>query len=271
MLRQPAVAGAFYPGDKVRLASMIDAMLISAEPVHDAVAAVAPHAGYIYSGAAAGALFASIDIPLTVVILGPNHRGVGAPYGIFDLGAWHTPLGDAAIDEPMAAAILKQAGFLRSDTTSHVHEHSIEVQVPFLQYVRPDVKIVPICIGEHNYSRLVELGMALVAAAREVGREVFILASSDMTHYESSQEAGRKDRMAIERMLALDEEGLWRTVISHRISMCGVAPAVAAIAAAREMGATDARLVKYTDSGDVTGDKSAVVGYASVAFVKEPQ
>jgi len=269
MLRQPVVAGAFYPAEKTRLLTMLDGFMGAEATIHGAVAAVSPHAGYVYSGAAAGALFAAIDAPATAVIIGPNHRGLGVAYGLFPGGAWRTPLGDATVDEDLAAKIKGKVPFLEEDTASHVHEHSIEVQVPFLQYRNSDVKIVPICIGEHDYARLVQLGRGIAAAVRESGREALVLASSDMTHYESAEEAGRKDRMAIERMLALDEEGLWQTVNRHRISMCGVAPAVAALAAAKDLGAAEAKLVKYMTSGDVTGDTSEVVGYASVAFVRE--
>ncbi|MCD6405650.1 MAG: AmmeMemoRadiSam system protein B [Planctomycetes bacterium] len=271
MLREPAVAGAFYPAEKDRLEAMLDSFVVSGVGAPGAVAALSPHAGYIYSGAAAGALFAAVDVPGTVVILGPNHRGIGARYGLYDRGAWQTPFGEAAVDEELADAIRNAAPFVESDTASHMHEHSIEVQVPFLQYRRGDVKIVPICIGEQNYGRLVELGGAIAAAAQKTATEVLVLASSDMTHYESAEEASRKDHLAIERMFALDEEGLWEVVGRYRISMCGVGPAVAAMAAARELGAAEGRLIKYTNSGDVTGDYREVVGYAAVAFVRQIQ
>lgn len=269
MLREPAVAGSFYPAGKSQLESMIGSFEGSEEQLPGVVAAVSPHAGYVYSGPAAGALFASIEIPQTVIILGPNHRGIGSPYGIYDRGAWRTPLGDVTIDEKLAELVKEHAPVVTSDTLSHAHEHSIEVQVPFLQYHRPDVKIVPICIGSQDYVRLLELGRGMATACEEAGGEALILASSDMTHYESAEEAARKDRMAVERMLALDEEGLWRVVRHHDISMCGVAPAVAAIAAARALGAAEGRQVKYMTSGDITGDFREVVGYASVAFMKE--
>ena len=271
MLRQPAVAGMFYPRDKARLTATVDEFLAAKVKIGGAVAAVSPHAGYEYSGPAAGALFAAIEIPPTVVILGPNHRGVGAAYGISDSGAWQTPLGDAAIDEVVASGIRKHANFVKSDSASHAYEHSIEVQIPFLQRRRASVKIVPLCIGEHNFARLVELGAAIADAVKDAGVEALVLASSDMTHYESADSAARKDGMAIERMLALDEEGLWQTVGRHGISMCGVAPAVSAIVAAKALGAVEGRLVKYTNSGDATGDRSEVVGYASLAFVREAQ
>lgn len=268
MIRQPAVAGSFYPGEKVRLSAVLEDLVVADTVIPGVVAAVAPHAGYQYSGAAAGALFASIEVPETVVILGPNHRGLGQPYGLFAKGSWRTPLGDAEVDEALAAAIAAEAPFVREDTESHLGEHSIEVMVPFLQYRRPGVRIVPICVGEHEYGRLVALGRGIAAAIKKEKRPALVLASSDMTHYESAEEAGRKDRLAIERMLALDEEGLWQTVGRHRISMCGVAPAVAAMAAARDLGAEEGKLIQYSTSGDVTGDMNEVVGYASVVFMK---
>jgi MEMO1 family protein len=269
MVRQPAVAGTFYPAEKPRLTAILERFLAEGKPLEGVVAAVSPHAGYPYSGAAAGALFASIAVPPTVVIMGPNHRGLGAPYGVYDKGSWRTPLGDVSIDEAFAAALMKEVSFLSSDAVSHMHEHSIEVQVPFVQFLRPAVKIVPICIGEHDFSRLTELGVGIARAAKAAGIEPLVVASSDMSHYESADSAARKDRMAIERMLALDEEGLWEVVRRYGITMCGVAPAVAAISAAREMGAGEAKLVKYTNSGEATGDSAEVVGYASVAFIRE--
>ena len=268
-MREPAVAGAFYPAGEDQLLAMLDELVAGGERITGALGAVSPHAGYVYSGRAAGALFASVEVPETVVVLGVNHRGIGAKYGLYDEGAWLTPLGEVEIDRDLAEAIKSEAGFVVSDVSSHVHEHSIEVQVPFLQYARKDVRVVPISIGENDYAQLVALGKAIAAAVRAVGREVLVLASSDMTHYESAVDAERKDRIAIERMLALDEEGLWRVVRSQGISMCGVAPATAAIAAVRELGADDARLVQYTTSGEVTGDYNEVVGYAALAFTRE--
>jgi len=268
MLREPAVAGAFYPGQRQQLEAMLDEFVASDEAPKPALGGVSPHAGYIYSGRVAGALFARMEVPETAVILGPNHRGVGARYGVFAEGAWRTPLGEAAVDEKFAAALLETAAFLHSDASSHVYEHSIEVQVPFLQYRRRDVRIVPISIAEHDYDKLVKLGHAIAATAQSTGTDVLVLASSDMTHYEDADSAARKDRMAIERMEALDEEGLWRVVNRHRISMCGVAPAVATLVAVRQMGAREGRLVKYATSGDETGDYNEVVGYASLVFTR---
>jgi MEMO1 family protein len=268
MVRQPAVAGAFYPAEKSRLVAMLERFLSEGAPLEGVVAVVSPHAGYPYSGAAAGAVFALVEVPATIVIMGPNHRGIGAAYGVYDKGSWRTPLGDVPIDEKFAAALLKEEKFLTADTASHMYEHSIEVQVPFLQYRRPDAKIVPICIGDHDLGRLVALGSAIARAAKALSIEPLVVASSDMSHYESAASAARKDRMAIERMLALDEEGLWEVVRRHEITMCGVAPAVAAIVAGRELGAREAKLVKYTNSGETTGDMNEVVGYASVAFMK---
>lgn len=271
MIRHPAVAGAFYPGDRARLESVLETYVSSSESIEGVVAAVAPHAGYEYSGPAAGALFASIEMPETVVVLGPNHRGLGAPYGLFEKGAWQTPLGEAAIDEEFAARLMKEADFLESDSASHIYEHSIEVQVPFLQYCRAGVKIVPVSIGEHDYGKLMRLAAAIAGTAEALGSKPLVLASSDMSHYETAENASRMDRVAIERMLALDEEGLWEEVSRRGITMCGVAPAVIAIAAGKAMGADAAKLVMYNNSGDATGDFSQVVGYASLGFYRETE
>jgi AmmeMemoRadiSam system protein B len=277
-IRLPRYAGSFYESSATSCRHHVERLLEAADLPKDLPRAlyggIVPHAGWVFSGEAAAHTMAALAKagPLeTVVLFGTDHRGAASGGEVFDSGLWRTPLGDVAIDEELARAVKKRAAFVKSDATSHAYEHSIEVQVPFLQRRRGDVKIVPICIGEHDYGRLAELGAAIGAAVKELGRQALVVASSDMTHYESAESASRKDRMAIERMLAMDEEGLWRTVERHGITMCGVAPAVATIAAARALGASEGRLVKYMTSGDITGDNSEVVGYASIAFTKETE
>lgn len=264
MLRQPAVAGQFYSGERDRLRKDLAALMTCQEDQERAIGVVSPHAGYIYSGAVAGALFSVIRIPRTVVILGPNHHGVGARAALYPSGSWATPLGPVPIDDRLASLCSRHAPLLETDTLAHLYEHSLEVQVPFLQTIRPDVAIVPVCIGFSRYQECEELGKGLALAIRDYGDEVLIVASSDMTHYEPADQAREKDGIAIREILALNPAGLLETCRSRGITMCGVVPATVMLIAARELGASRARLVRYANSGDVNGDFRQVVGYAAV-------
>ncbi len=269
MSREPAVANMFYPGRRGRLKEQLDGFIAPVPDPKKVLAAMSPHAGYMYSGGVAGAVFSKIRIPKTVVILGPNHRGVGARVALDASGSWDTPLGPVPIDEDLARMLLQHGGKkIQDDSRAHAMEHSIEVQVPFLQVLRPDVTIVPISVSHVNYDDCAYLGHALASAARDYGqdydRDVLFVASTDMTHYESQETARTKDQLAIDRILALDPKGLFDTVAQHNISMCGVIPTTIVLWAAKELGATEAELVQYTTSGEVTGDYGQVVGYAGV-------
>jgi AmmeMemoRadiSam system protein B len=261
--RQPAVAGRFYPGDGETLAATIREKLGDG-PARAALGLMAPHAGYMYSGAVAGAVYASVRMPQRFVIIGPNHTGLGTPASIMTRGRWLTPAGEADIDTDLAEAILSNGDVLAEDASAHVHEHSIEVQLPFLQYLADGMEFVPVCMMTADPGHCRQVGEAVAVAAGEAEDDVLIVASSDMTHYESQEEAGRKDRMAIDMILALDADGLLETVQRHGITMCGVAPVAAMLHACRMMGASGAELVRYETSGDVTGDFSQVVGYAGI-------
>lgn len=264
MQRSAAVAGQFYPGRPDTLRQTIaDLVPHIAEP-QSAIGIMVPHAGYVYSGGIAGETFARVRIPPRVVIVGPNHRGIGHPAAVFPAGSWLTPLGETAVDGVLADRILAGCPGLSADTAAHRFEHSLEVQVPFLQFLNPDAAIVPICLGHLLLEDLLAMGKALGETLARVGQEVLLIASSDMTHYEAGEIARGKDRLALDRVLALDPEGLYRTVSERRISMCGVMPTVLMLAAARALGAASASLVRYGNSGDVTGDQSEVVGYAGV-------
>ncbi len=264
MLRQPAVAGQFYSSERDRLRKDLAALITSQEEQERAIGVVSPHAGYIYSGAVAGALFGAIRIPHTVVILGPNHHGVGARAALYPSGSWATPLGTVPINDTLASLCSRHVPLLEPDTLAHLYEHSLEVQLPFLQAIRPDVAIVPVCIGFGRYQECEELGMGLALAIREYGEEVLVVASSDMTHYEPADQAREKDGIAIREILALNPSGLLETCRSRGITMCGVVPATVMLIAAKELGASRARLVRYANSGDVNGDVRQVVGYAAV-------
>jgi AmmeMemoRadiSam system protein B len=268
MIREAAVAGQFYPGWPAELREAIGYMASREEDKIDVVGVVSPHAGYIYSGPVAGAVFSRINFTGTFILLGPNHRGAGKPFSITTAGAWKTPLGEVAINAELAGAVLKASGRLEEDALAHRYEHCLEVQVPFLQYFQPGVKIVPILLSNAQPDVYAEIGRAIVQGLRESGEEAIILASSDMTHYEPHERAKAKDRLAIDAILSLDADGLLRCIAEHGISMCGYAPVISLITAARELGAQKGELVKYQTSGDSSGDYSSVVGYAGIIISK---
>lgn len=263
MIRQPAVAGRFYPGQSASLNKAVRDFLTK-EQERKAFGIMVPHAGYVYSGAIAGEIFSRVIIPSRVVILGPNHHGFGQSAAVYASGSWLTPMGETIIDEELAADILKECPGTAADTAAHRYEHSLEVQIPFLQAKAPAAAIVPICLGHLPLDVLMTMGEALGRVIARCPEEVLIVASTDMTHFESGEIARKKDRRAIDRVLALDPEGLYRTVRDGRISMCGMIPTVVMLAAVKQLGATSAVLVRYGNSGEVTGDQTEVVGYAGV-------
>ncbi len=265
MKRRPFVAGQFYPGSRAALKEAIDGMVDPAAPRQKAIALVSPHAGYIYSGPVAGAVFSSAQIPGVVVILGPAHREIGPLFAIQARGSWQTPLGESPIDEALAAGIVSASSLVEVNGEAHLAEHSLEVQLPFIQYFRDDAAIVPICVShEAGYSELESLGRALAGAVRADGREALIVASTDMSHYVTQKTAEKKDNLAIRKVLDLDPAGLFETVVSERISMCGFQPTTAALVASLALGASGADLIRYATSGDASGDYSQVVGYAGI-------
>ena len=264
MVRHPVVAGQFYPAQASRLSEMISGMVDETAEKEEVIGLVSPHAGYPYSGPVAAATISRIKFKDTFVILGPNHTGKGKALSIMTGGSWETPLGGIEIDAELAGQILAASRYLEEDDKAHQYEHSIEVQIPFLQYFKKDFRIVPITFSYHSPAAYKEVGREIARAVKDLEREVVIIASSDMTHYEPQESAERKDSKAIEAILDLDEDELLRRVDEFGISMCGYAPTVALIAAAKELGATRAELVRYQTSGDTTGDYSAVVGYAGI-------
>jgi len=264
MQRLPAVAGQFYPGKADTLQKMIAGMISPEIKKRKAIGLVAPHAGYIYSGAIAGQTFARVKVPDRIVILGPNHHGLGHPAAVFPSGNWLTPLGTIAVDGELTGRILQACPDLAADETAHRHEHSLEVQIPFIQALAPEAAIVPICLGQLPLETLLRIGESLGELLAPMAGNVLLVASSDMTHFEPGESAREKDSQAIDRVLALDPAGLYRTVRDGRISMCGVLPVVVMLAAAGKMGAKKATLVRYGNSGDITGDQSSVVGYAGI-------
>lgn len=263
MLRKPAVAGQFYPGDPRTLEKEVNSFLKETKK-EDVLGAISPHAGYIYSGKVAGAVYSSINMPGDVIIIGPNHTGLGEPEAIMAAGTWHLPAGDVEINADLAEAIEKGSGYLRDDSLAHLHEHSLEVQIPFLQHFRKDIRIVPIAMMSMDYDTCLNIGHAIATAVKGFKEPVLIVASSDMTHYESDKSAREKDKKAIDKVLAMDPEGLVKTVRDHRITMCGVIPATIMLIACKELGAKEARLVDYATSAETSGDYDHVVGYAGM-------
>lgn len=264
MIRKPAVANQFYPGDKNKLTKEIENYVIKEEKKEDVLGLVVPHAGYMYSGSVAGSVYSVVNIPDNVVVLCPNHTGLGSRAAIMSEGVWQIPTGDVGINSSLSRLIKDQSKNLEEDEGAHLREHSLEVQLPFLQYFNPNFQMVPICLGGRDLKFCQDIGLALARARKEFGQPVLIVASSDMTHYESRRSAKRKDEMAIEKILSLDPAGLLETVRREGISMCGVIPATVMLIACKELGAKEARLVKYATSGDVSGDYDQVVGYAGI-------
>jgi AmmeMemoRadiSam system protein B len=264
--REPAVAGAFYPGSESELQNQLQGLVSVQEMRHQLLACIAPHAGYIYSGSVAGTLFGHLDVPRRVVILGPNHTGMGGAMAVASHPKWRTPLGDVAVDLEFSRMLIESHQPAAFDDIAHRQEHSLEVQLPLLLARQPELQFVPICLGHLSLDDCLELGLSIARLISGIGKTVGIVASSDMSHYLPDGEARTQDRMAIDAALARDPEALYKTVRSNGITMCGVVPATVALAAANQLGASDAHLVAYATSGDVSGDRSAVVGYAGMCI-----
>ncbi|MBI5252967.1 MAG: MEMO1 family protein [Euryarchaeota archaeon] len=274
-MRRPSVAGQFYAPDAAGLRKQIEGCFLhrlglgrlpkAEDKERDILGAVVPHAGYVYSGPEAAHVYYSIagqKKPKTVVILGPNHSGYGSAVAV-SKESWKTPLGEAAIDSEAADFLRKNCDIIDADEVAHRYEHSIEVQLPFLQYIYRDFKFVPICIGIQDLNTSEEIAQCLGKI-----KDALILASSDFTHYEPKEQAAAKDNKAIEHILNLDEKKFLQTVYDLDISICGYGPIATCIAAVKKLGATKAELLKYATSGDITGDDSSVVAYAAIVFKK---
>jgi len=263
-LRKAAVAGTFYQGSASGLKSQIDSFIDREAEQKNILGAVAPHAGYVYSGIVAGAVYSRMERADTFLILGPNHTGLGAEVALFPEGAWELPSGKVAVNRDLAETLLTTSRYFQADELAHLSEHSIEVQVPFLQYLFQGFEILPICLGRLSLQKCLNIGHALAGAIKQYGKRVKIIASSDMSHYVSRDTAEKKDRLALDAIEARNPRDLYETVMKHGISMCGVIPTVCMLAACNELGARTASLVKYATSGDVTGDNRQVVAYAGV-------
>ncbi len=264
MIRPPAVSGRFYPSDARKLALEVEQYAPSANQKVSVRGCVVPHAGYMYSGHVAGAVYSAIEIPSRCLLLGPRHFPGGEAMAIISEGSWQTPFGDAQIDSNLAAELKRACPLLREDAVAHQREHSLEVQIPFLQKLAAGLRLVPIVLATRHYQDLEALGHAVAKVIAAQSEPVLLIASTDMNHYESDAITRAKDQKAIDRILALDARGLYDTVRSEDISMCGYAATVAMLVAVGDLGAKEADLVRYATSGDITGDYDAVVGYAGL-------
>lgn len=263
-VRQPSVAGQFYSDARGSLEKELSGLVDKNASKTDCLGAVSPHAGYMYSGAVAGKVLSRIKFKESFIILGPNHTGTGEPFAIMSEGSWQMPGGPVRIDSVLAKCILENSGFIKEDASAHRHEHSIEVQLPFLQYLKKDIKFVPVIISYADLDTYRKIGAELAASIRKYAKEVVLIASSDMTHYEDHESAMAKDRKAIDAIIKLDEAGLMDEIRKWNISMCGFAPTVIMLSCLKELGAKQAELVDYKTSGEISGDYSSVVGYAGI-------
>lgn len=264
MLRKPAVSGSFYNNAPHALRAELSDYLNGASHDRNACGLIVPHAGYVFSARIAAEAYKAARIPSTVVILGPNHHGLGAQAAVFASGEWQTPLGQVPIAQDLATLMLEHCSLLSSDEIAHRFEHAIEVQVPFLQCLREDLRILPVSLGQASLEEWLQLGREMGEILKEYPEPVLLVASSDMNHFAPVRHTLKVDALAIEYMEKYDPAGLYRTVREHQISMCGVTPVTVMLEAARALGATRCELLKYGHSGEVNGDEESVVGYAAL-------
>lgn len=263
MLRKAAVAGQFYPEEEDTLLDELNELIPKTEEKVDCIGAVVPHAGYMYSGSVAGKVFSRINAASTFVILSPNHTGNGPRFSL-STDDWQTPLGVAKSDTELAEVILNSSNVIQEDQLAHAFEHSVEVQLPFIKKLFPDAHVVPITVSHGGLDELRNVAEVINSASKELARDITVIASSDMSHYESRESASRKDKLAISKLLDMDAKGLLEVVSREHITMCGSTPAAIMIMYAKLAEAQKAELIEYTDSGRVTGTIDEVVGYAGV-------
>ncbi len=277
--RMPAAAGTFYEADKDELLLQISSCFASPHGPGQRPGAfketnmpppvlISPHAGYMYSGPVAA--FGYFELysrkrPESIIVIGPNHSGMGTDVSIYPHGTWTTPLGEASIDKHLVNKLLSVSDIFSLDEFSHIEEHSIEVQLPFIQYVYGEIKFVPICMLNQSIGVAKTVGRALAEAIREP-EKILLVASSDFSHYLPHEEAIKRDLPVIEKILSLDVDGFYQEIRNRKASLCGYGPIAAVMTFADKIGYRSAKCLKYSTSGDITGDKSAVVGYASIIF-----
>lgn len=268
MIRQPAVAGSFYTASPSALSADVARYLASSHPPQLALGVICPHAGLMYSGHVAGAVLSRVTIPHTVILVGPNHAGLGPTISVFPEGTWQIPGGAVQIDDWLARAILSRCPHAQADTLAHQPEHCLEVQLPFLHHLRPDIRIVPILVGAARQDLCRDLGRCLAEILEEetprsaTSSRPLLLASTDLSHYEPDGVTRAKDHYALDAITRLNPEELSRAVQTHRITMCGLTPTLVVLHGLLLLGATRASLVQYATSGEVSGELDRVVGYA---------
>ena len=266
MVRQPAVAGSFYPADPAQLSAQVDALLSVSAKDHKVKGIIVPHAGYIYSGAVAGEVFATADIPRQVILIGPNHHGAGADIAVSGADSWAIPLGDIPVATALRDQMVNDIPALSIDDQAHRYEHSLEVMLPFLLRRQPALQIVPIALGQLSLADCLQLGTALAQTLKSWDKKVLLLASTDMNHFSSAETSKKLDFMAINAMTDYDPQRLYHVVRENQISMCGVLPTITVMQAAYDLGARECQLVRYAHSGQINGDNSSVVGYAGLTI-----
>lgn len=261
------MAGRFYSGSATALRDEVESFMHPSVKKVSAKAIIAPHAGYIFSGSVAGLVYSSIEPPDTFILLGPNHTGLGNAVAVMSEGRWDVPGATLEVDSKLAGSIIKRSQLCTQDEEAHTHEHSLEVQLPFIVHINPKARIVPVTIMKASLEELMSLGHAIAAAVKAAKYPVVVAASTDMSHFLDEDETRRRDKHALDRISALDPEGLHKVVRSKDISMCGFMPTVTALSAALALGATEARLLRYTTSAEASGDFDRVVGYAGYVIV----
>lgn len=266
MRRSPCVAGQFYYDTSSKLTHQVEQYIDRNAKKEKVTGIVSPHAGLVYSGPVAGAVYSAVDFPETFVLIGPNHTGLGSQISLMESGEWEIPTGVLQIDEKISYGIAMNVPIATKDAQAHMFEHSLEVQLPFIAYFSKETKIVPIVMLSASIDECRMLGEGIAKALKGTDYPVVIVASSDMSHYVHDNVARQKDRKAIEKILSLDPEGLYEIVLKERISMCGYLPVTTMLFAAKALGAQSARLVKYSTSAEVSGDYDHVVGYAGIVL-----
>ncbi|MEN3013997.1 MAG: AmmeMemoRadiSam system protein B [Endomicrobiia bacterium] len=268
MNRKSQFAGSWYPSSLKEAKSYLSP--VAKDKKIDVFGCICPHAGWLYSGKVAGEVYSIITPADVYILLGPNHTGLGENIAVYPEGKWEFPFGEVEIEKNLVDLIVKNSEFAKKDTKAHQREHSLEVHIPFLQLITDrEFKIVPITIKVEDYEMCKDLGNSIFFSIKEYlktnkDKKIIIIASTDMTHYESQSYAYKLDTLAIEEILKLSPKGLYDIVLSYGISMCGVYPTVSALIALKLLGAKKAEVIKYQTSGDVTGEYDSVVGYAGI-------
>jgi AmmeMemoRadiSam system protein B len=261
-IREARFSFSWYPGEPEKLKKEINRMLkCEKESIH-AIGALVPHAGIIFSGEVAGKVFGRLSEYDTFIILSPNHTGMGEKISVYSSGSWKTPLGEIEVDSEIANQIVKACDLAKEDIKAHLNEHSIEIELPFLQCKFSNFKIIPITLKQISYDDCVKLAKLIASVLKKSTKNILIIASSDMSHGETLENTIKKDNLALEKFKVLDSKGLFETVRKNYISMCGYIPASILLLVSKELGANQARIISHTNSYEISGNDDYIVGYA---------